>query len=95
MGREQVSHTEKRYASELSDAQWVKLVALLPDRRGQVGRPMQHSMRTVLNAILYVLRTGCQWANLPHEYPLCKSVYYHFRKWCVDGTWERLNRALV
>lgn len=95
MGIRQVSHRNTGYASDLSDAQWEKLVELLPDRRGQVGRPMQHSLRTVLNAIFYVLRTGCQWANLPRAYPPSGSVYYHYRKWCLDGTWEGLNRALV
>lgn len=56
---------------------------------------MRHSLRRVLNAIFYVVRTGCQWAYLPKDYPPGKSVYYHYRKWCLDGTWERLNRALV
>lgn len=52
-------------------------------------------MREVLNAILYVVVTGCQWQNLPREFPNAKSVYYHFRKWCVNGTWQQINRALV
>jgi putative transposase len=95
MGTKQVSHKEKHYASDLSDGQWEIVVELLPDRRGRVGRPMSHSLREVLNAIFYVLRTGCQWANMPNDYPPSKSVYYHYRKWCLDGTWERLNRALV
>lgn len=95
MGMRKVSHKEKRYASDMSDKQWEKVAGLLPDRRGQVGRPMQHSLRTVLNAIFYVLRSGCQWTNLPKDYPPSKTIYYHFRKWCLDGTWERLNRALV
>lgn len=56
---------------------------------------MTLDLRSVVNAIFYVLRTGCQWTNLPHSYPHCKSVYYHYRKWCKDGTWARLNRALV
>jgi putative transposase len=56
---------------------------------------MRHRLRDVVNAIFYVVRTGCQWANLPRSYPPSKSVYYHYRKWCLDGTWERLNRALV
>lgn len=56
---------------------------------------MRHALRTVVNAIFYVLRTGCQWANLPNDYPPSSTVYYHYRKWCLDGTWERLNRALV
>jgi putative transposase len=51
-------------------------------------------LRQVVNAILYVLRTGCQWGYLPHEYPNYNSVYYHFRKWSWDGTWEAINTAL-
>src|SRR5258705_12566174 len=47
-----------------------------------------------MNAILYVVVTGSQWENLPQEFPHPKSVYYHFRKWCLDGTWRRINRAL-
>jgi transposase len=95
MGMKTVSHQTKRYARDLHDEQWEKLAALLPERRGQVGRPMCYALCTVLNAIFYALHTDCQWMNLPHEYPPCKSVYDHFRKWCIDGTWERLNRALV
>ncbi|MDX1993740.1 MAG: IS5 family transposase [bacterium] len=90
-----MSHKTKRYTSDLSNREWQVVQAYLPQRKGKVGRPMQLEMRAVLNAIFYVLRTGCQWENLPREYPNCKSVYYHYRKWCLDGTWERLNRALV
>jgi putative transposase len=95
MGMKPVSHKTKRYASDLRDEQWEKLAALLPERRGQVGRPMRHALRTVVNAIFYVPRTGCQWANLPNDYPPSGTVYYHYRKWCLDGQWERLNRVLV
>lgn len=45
--------------------------------------------------MLYLVNTGCQWANLPSEFPAPGSVYYHYRKWCADGTWERINRTLV
>jgi putative transposase len=44
--------------------------------------------------MLYVLKTGCQWVNLPKDFPAHQSVYYHYRKWCLDGTWERICRAL-
>ena len=67
----------------------------MPLKRKGAGRPLKLKMREVLNAILYILRTGCQWANLPGEFPAHQSVYYHYRKWCLDGTWERLNRILV
>ena len=55
---------------------------------------MRLELRAVINAILYILRTGCQWRYLPKEYPNYNSVYYHFRKWCGDGTWEAVNTAL-
>lgn len=51
-------------------------------------------LRAILNAIFYLLRTGCQWRYLPQEYPNYNSVYYHYRKWCRDGTWEKVNTAL-
>ena len=47
-----------------------------------------------MNAIFYLLVTGCQWRNLPQDYPNPHSVYYHYRKWCLDGTWQRINRAM-
>jgi len=55
---------------------------------------MKSDLRAVVNAILYILRTGCQWAYLPHEYPNYNSVYYHFHKWSWDETWEVVNTAL-
>jgi putative transposase len=90
-----VSHKSRRYASELTTAQWKYLATILPNRSGQVGRPMELDLRAIMNAIFYLVRTGCQWKNLPREYPNYKSVYYHYRKWCLDGTWEQINRALV
>ena len=90
-----MSHKSKRYASDMTQEQWLYLDALLPKRTGKIGRPMTPPLRAVINAIFYVLRTGCQWSNLPNDYPNYKSVYYHYRKWCLDGTWERVNRAFV
>ena len=90
-----MSHKLKPYASDLTNEQWQYLAAILPKRSGKVGRPMRLSVRAVVNGIFYVLRTGCQWQNLPRDYPNAKSVYYHYRKWCLDGTWEQINRALV
>jgi putative transposase len=55
---------------------------------------MRLELRAVIHAILYVLRTGCQGRYLPREYPNYNSVYYHFRKWSGDGTWEEVNTAL-
>jgi putative transposase len=55
---------------------------------------MQLELRAVVNAIFYVLRSGCAWAYLPKEYPNYQSVYYHYHKWCWDETWEAINTAL-
>ena len=52
---------------------------------------MKLCLREVVNAILYLIHTGCQWSELPHDLPNFNSVYYHFRKWCRDGTWQRVN----
>src|SRR5262249_36084206 len=55
---------------------------------------MKLALRAVVNAIFYVVRNGCTWANLPREFPNYQSVYYHYRKWCKDGTWQAINEAL-
>ena len=56
---------------------------------------MKLALRSVVNALFYLNRTGCQWRNLPRDFPNPQSVYYHFRKWCLDGTWAKVNRWLV
>jgi putative transposase len=91
---EKVSHKRRQYTSEVSEKQWKRLKWILPKRTG-AGRPQELDLRMVMNAIFYVLVTGCQWRNLPNDYPNPNSVYYHYRKWCMDETWQRMNRALV
>ena len=90
-----MSHKRKSYTSDLNDEQWEIIKPLLPQKTGGRGRPIEIDMREALNGMLYVSRTGCQWANLPHEFPKPGSIYYHFRKWCLGGTWQRINQALV
>jgi putative transposase len=53
-----------------------------------------HSTREILNAVFYVLKSGCQWRMLPCEFPPWKTVFHYFRRWRLDGTWERLNRTI-
>jgi putative transposase len=89
-----LSHEDRLYTSDLTDQEWHVIAPMLPLRRKGRGRPLKLDLRQVLNAILYLVRTGCQWQNLPREYPNFNSVYYHYRKWCLDGTWRRINRAL-
>lgn len=87
-----MSHEQTGYASDLSDEQWALIEPLLP--RSSWGRPIEIDMRSATNGMFYLARTGCQWDQLPHEYPNHNSVYYHYHKWCWDGTWERINTAL-
>ena len=89
-----VWHKKKRYTSDLSDAAWAKLQPYVELERQGRGRPLKINMREAVNAMLYVVKTGCQWANIPKEFPPFQSVYYHYRKWCLNGTWERIHRAL-
>lgn len=81
------------YATDLTDAQWDVIAPLLPTNKGR-GRPMKLELRTVLNAIWYVVRTGCQWRNLPNDFPKWQSIYYHFRKWAKNDTWAAINTAV-
>jgi putative transposase len=58
------------------------------------GRPRLHGLRAILDAVFYVLKSGCPWRMLPREFPPWKTVYDWFRRWRIDGTWERLNATL-
>jgi len=89
-----VCHKNGGYPSDLTDEEWAILCKLDINKHWGPGRPMRLDLRRVINAILYVLRTGCQWRYLPKEYPNYNSVYYHFRKWSWDGTWEAVNTVL-
>jgi putative transposase len=83
----------KRYPTDLSDAEWSLLRPLLPPPKRR-GRPRLHSPREILDAVFYVLKSGCQWRMLPREFPPWKTVFHYFRTWRIDGTWEEVNRAL-
>ena len=85
----------RRYPSELDDGEWAAVARHLPRRRTRAGRPRVHARRAVLDGVFYVVRTGCQWRQLPREYPPWQTVYHYFRAWRRDGTWERLCGALV
>ena len=82
-----------RYATDLTDAEWHLIRPLLP-AQAHTGRPRRHSLRTILNAIFYQLRTGGAWRFLPQEWPPWQTVYHYLRAWRLDGTWERLHRLL-
>src|ERR687893_501736 len=83
----------RSYLTDLSDAEWECIEGLLPTPQNE-GRPRLHSLREILNAIFYIVKSGCAWRLLPHDFPPWKTVYHYFRVWRLDGTWERLHAAL-
>jgi putative transposase len=83
----------KAYQSDLSDEEWSFLEPHLPAPKA-TGRPKMHSTREILNAVFYIVRGGCAWRLLPHDFPPWKTVYHYFRYWRLDGTWERMHAAL-
>src|SRR3954452_19186579 len=82
----------KAYPSDLTDAQGALLEPHIPVF--DLGRPREVDMREVLNAILYLNRSGCQWDMLPHDLPAKSTVYDYFARWRDDGTWQCLTDAL-
>jgi putative transposase len=83
----------KRYPTDLTDKEWQILEALVPPTKSG-GRPANYTRREILNGILYVLRSGCQWRMLPHDLPNWQTVYTYYRNWRLDGSWKRIHDAL-
>jgi putative transposase len=81
------------YPSDLTDEQWAILEPLIPPAKSG-GRPRSVNMREVINTILYLNRTGCQWDMLPHDLLPKSTVYSYFAAWRDDGTWQRMMDAL-
>jgi putative transposase len=76
-----------------TDDQWVLSEPLLPPQ-GRLGQPRKHHRRDLVNACLYAVRTGCQWRDLPREYPPWGGVHWYFLKWRMEGVWQRIHDAL-
>ena len=83
----------KPYPSDVTDGQWRLIEPSIP-RTKPGGRPREVNMREVVNAILYVVRTGCSWRQLPHDFPRWITVYYYFRRFQRDGTWRKIHNRL-
>jgi len=83
----------KSYDSDLTDKQWAIIAPLIPPALPG-GRPRSVDIRETINAILYLLKSGCTWRLLPHDFPQWESVYYYFRKWQKDGAWKEIHDTL-
>jgi putative transposase len=84
---------KRNYSTDLTNAEWACLELHVPPPNKR-GRPKTHTTREILNAIFYVLKSGCAWRLLPRDFPPWETVYWWFRRWRLDGTFERLNAAL-
>jgi transposase len=85
--------TRQPYPSDLSDREWAQVERFIPAPKPG-GRPAKYERREIVNALLYLDRTGCQWRALPHDLPPWESVYWYFRNWKKDGTFDRLHDEL-
>jgi transposase len=85
--------TRQPYPSDLSRSEWAQVGRFIPAPKTG-GRPAKYDRREIVNALLYVARTGCQWRALPHDLPPWTIVYWYFRSWKKDGTFDRLMAEL-
>ena len=81
------------YPSDLTDEQWNLLEPLIPLPAADAPN-LTHARRDIVNAILYVLRSGCPWRLLPHDFPAWGTVYWYFRRWRCEGVWDQILHAL-
>jgi transposase len=83
----------KPYPTDLSDQEWDLIEHLVPTAKPG-GRPEKYPKREIMDAIFYILRGGCAWRLLPHDFPPWQIVYQYFWRWRNDGTWQRLHDLL-
>ena len=88
-----ISMARMLYPTDLTDDQWTLISRMIP-RPLPGGRPRSVDMREIINAILYMNRTGCAWRNLPHDLPPWGTVHYYYRRFRLDGIWERIHDRL-
>ncbi len=85
----------KRYATDLTDAEWARLEPLVPAPKPKgKGRPLTYDRREIVNALLYLARSGCSWRMLPHDLPPYRIVYWYFFHWRNEGLFESINDTL-
>ncbi len=84
---------EVKYETDLTDEQWQIIAPLIPPAKPH-GREREINIREVINAIFYLLKSGCQWRMMPNDFPKWQTVYDYFSKWKKDGTWKKIHDKL-
>lgn len=85
----------QRYPTDLTNKEWAGIEEYFFISYDRGGRPLKYEKREILNAIFYILRTGCQWRYLPHDFPLWTAVYKQYQRWKRSGVFEKLNHILI
>jgi putative transposase len=88
-----MTKSQQAYPTDLNDTEWLQIAPYLPEPN-LMGRPREYTWREILNGIFYVVKNGCVWRALPHEYPTWQTVYYYFSRFRKTGKWEELNRVI-
>ena len=88
-----MTKSHQAYPTNLNDNEWAQIAPYLPEPNRQ-GRPQKHTWREILNGIFYVVKNGCVWRALPHDFPAWQTVYHYFSVFRRTGRWEQLNRAI-
>ena len=91
--RSKYARAGRCYESDLTDAEWRLIEPFMPPVK-RLGRPRETDVRAVVDAILYIARTGCQWRLLPKDFPPHQTVYDYFRSWRFLGAWDRIHDRL-
>lgn len=88
-----MTKSRQTYPTDLNDTEWAQIAPYLP-KPSTTGAPRQHGWRILLNAMFYVVKNGCVWRALPHDFPNWKTVYHYFRLFHQNGVWEDLNTKI-
>ena len=85
--------TKEPYPSSFTNKEWAIIQPMLPGRH-KLGRPPRYSQRSVIEAILYIVRSGCGWRMMPHDLPPWRLCYYYFMTWRKAGLWQKIHDSL-
>jgi putative transposase len=85
-----MTKSQQGYPTDLNDTEWAQIAPYLPEASA-TGAPRKHGWRILLNAMFYIVKNGCVWRALPHDFPTWQTVYHYFRLFRQSGLWEQLN----
>lgn len=88
-----MTKSQQVYPTDLNDTEWEQIAPYLPKPK-KTGRPQRHTWRAILNGIFYVVKNGCVWRALPHDFPAWQTVYRYFSLFRQTGQWEQLNQVI-